>query len=205
MATLDQVISSLPADSGPKGKAWERLCQWFLLHDTVYASQLRRVWLWDEWPERWGADNGIDLVAEAHDGALWAIQAKAYAPTTTVTKADVDSFLSESNREQISFRLLIATTDSVGTNARKVMVGQEKPASLLMLSDLRTRPLDWPDGGDSPPPRAPYTPRPHQQEALEAIRTVETGERGRVIMACGTGKTLVQLWAHEQLQIVATR
>ena len=200
MATLDQVISSLPADSGPKGKAWERLCRWFLLHDPVYASQLRRVWLWDEWPERWGADNGIDLVAEAHDGALWAIQAKAYAKTTTVTKADVDSFLSESNREQISFRLLIATTDSVGTNARKVMVGQEKPASLLMLSDLRTRPLDWPDGGEFPPPRAPYTPRPHQQEALEAIRTVETGERGRVIMACGTGKTLVQLWAHEQLQ-----
>ncbi|MDA1175186.1 MAG: DEAD/DEAH box helicase family protein, partial [Chloroflexi bacterium] len=200
MATLDQVISSLPADSGPKGKAWERLCQWFLLHDPVYASQLRRVWLWDEWPERWGADNGIDLVAEAHDGALWAIQAKAYAETTTVTKADVDSFLSESNREQISFRLLIATTDSVGANARKVMVGQEKPASLLMLSDLRTRPLDWPDGRESPPRRAPYTPRPHQQEALEAIRTVETGERGRVIMACGTGKTLVQLWAHEQLQ-----
>ena len=200
MATLDQVISSLPADSGPKGKAWERLCRWFLLHDPVYASQLRRVWLWDEWPERWGADNGIDLVAEAHDGALWAVQAKAYAETTTVTKADVDSFLSESNREQISFRLLIATTDLVGANARKVMVGQEKPASLLMLSDLRTRPLDWPDGGDSPPPRAPYTPRPHQQEALESIRTVETGERGRVIMACGTGKTLVQLWAHEQLQ-----
>ena len=85
MATLDQVISSLPADSGPKGKAWERLCQWFLLHDPVYASQLRRVWLWDEWPERWGADNGIDLVAEAHDGALWAIQAKAYATTTTTT------------------------------------------------------------------------------------------------------------------------
>ena len=200
MATLDQVISSLPADSGPKGKAWERLCQWFLLHDPVYASQLRRVWLWDEWPNRWGADNGIDIVAEAHDGRLWAIQAKAYATTTTVTKADVDSFLSESNREQISFRLLIATTDLVGANARKVMVGQEKPASLLMLSDLRTRPLDWPDGGESPPPRAPYTPRLHQQEALEAIRTVEAGARGRVIMACGTGKTLVQLWAHEQLQ-----
>jgi len=58
MATLDQLISTLPTDSGQKGKAWERLCQWFLLIDPVYASQLRRVWLWDEWPGRWGAYNG---------------------------------------------------------------------------------------------------------------------------------------------------
>jgi len=44
MATLDQLLSTLPTDSGQKGKAWERLCQWFLLNDPVYASQLRRVW-----------------------------------------------------------------------------------------------------------------------------------------------------------------
>jgi predicted helicase len=201
MATLDQLISTLPTDSGQKGKAWERLCQWFLLNDPVYASQLRRVWLWDEWPGRWGADNGIDLIAEANDGGIWAIQAKGYAETTSITKADVDSFLSESNREQIAFRLLIATTDAIGTNARKVMSGQEKPASLLTLSDLRPRPIDWPEAIDQPPPRRdPYTPRAHQAEALQAISTVETGERGRVIMACGTGKTLVQLWAHEQLE-----
>jgi len=53
MATLDQLISTLPTDSGQKGKAWERLCQWFLQNDPVYASQLRHVWLWDEWPGRW--------------------------------------------------------------------------------------------------------------------------------------------------------
>jgi predicted helicase len=68
MVTLDQLISTLPADSGRKGKAYECLCAWFLLNDPVYASQLRRVWLWDKRPDRWGPNNGIDLVAEAHDG-----------------------------------------------------------------------------------------------------------------------------------------
>ena len=58
MATLDQLISSLPADSGQKGKAWERLCQWFLKNDPVNSRQLRRVWLYDEWSGRWGAYNG---------------------------------------------------------------------------------------------------------------------------------------------------
>jgi predicted helicase len=54
------------------------------------------VWLWDDWPGRWGADAGIDLVAEDHEGHLWAIQAKAYDATTWITKHDVDTFLSES-------------------------------------------------------------------------------------------------------------
>ena len=76
------------------------------------------MWLWDEWPGRWGADAGIDLVAEGHDGRLWAIQAKAYDPAYSVTKGDVDTFLSESARSVFGFRLLIATTDRIGKTAR---------------------------------------------------------------------------------------
>ena len=70
-----------------------------------------------------GPDAGIDLVAEENDDSLWAIQSKAYAEITFVTKAHVDSFLSESNREQFNFRLLIATTDAIATNARQVNQG----------------------------------------------------------------------------------
>lgn len=199
MATLDQIVSGLPADPSRRGREWELRCRWFLLHDPVYASLVTQVWRWDDWPGRWGPDAGIDLIAEARDGSLWAVQAKAYAPTTAVTKANIDSFLSESNREQITFRLLIATTDRIGRNAKQVIDGQQKPASLLMLSDLRDRGLDWPDGVDGPAlPPLPSRPRRHQQEALSAIeRGVPVGGRGRVIMACGTGKTLVQLWCHE--------
>jgi|SRR5271165_38445 len=51
----------------------------------------------EEWPGRWGADAGIDLVVEAREGGLWAVQAKAYDPSYSVTKADVDTFLSESS------------------------------------------------------------------------------------------------------------
>ncbi len=201
MPALDVLLAQLPADTNVKGHRFERLCAWFLLHDPVYASQIRRVWLWADWSGRWGPDAGIDLVAETHGGDLWAIQTKAYAPTTAVTKSDIDSFLSESNRPEIAFRLLIATTDCMSPNARRVMRGQEKPASLLMLSDLLARSIDWPETWDGATPARPpqRTPRPHQQEALSAIRAVPDGGRGRVIMACGTGKTLVQLWAHELL------
>jgi superfamily II DNA or RNA helicase len=179
------------------------VCRWYLLNSPMYGLLLKRVWLWEDWPGRWGRDAGIDLVAETHDGECWAIQAKAYAPTTSVTKADVDSFLSESARDVFSFRLLIATTDRIGHNARQVLGGQSIPASVRLLGDLAAEPIHWPASiyDLSVQARPPSTPRAHQTEALEAIeRHLSRGGRGRVVMACGTGKTFVQLWAHERLK-----
>ena len=95
MAALGDLLGRLDPEKVRRGSQFARICQWFLTHDPVYAHELRRVWLWDDWPGRWGADAGIDLVAEDHEGHLWAIQAKAYDATTWITKHDVDTFLSE--------------------------------------------------------------------------------------------------------------
>lgn len=85
-----------PADTKRKGDQFEAVCKWFLENDPTYRPLLRRVWLWDEWPGRKGIDAGIDLVAEDHDGNLWAIQAKAYNPIRSISKADIDKFVAES-------------------------------------------------------------------------------------------------------------
>ena len=29
--------------------------------DSEWSTQIDEVWVWDEWPERWSADKGIDL------------------------------------------------------------------------------------------------------------------------------------------------
>ena len=115
------------------GRRFEQLCRWFLLNDPIYGGQLKDAWLWDDWSGRWGRDKGIDLIAEDKDGRLWAIQAKHYAPDYSVTKADIDTFLSESNRPQIDFRLLIATTnvlkhwlDGIG----RVWGGSDRPEAI---------------------------------------------------------------------------
>ena len=180
MGTFQDLIATLPEDSNEKGLAFERLCKWLLENDPFYSSRIRKVWLWDEWHGRWGPDAGIDLVAEENDGSLWAIQSKAYAETTSVTKADVDSFLSESNREQFKFRLLIATTDAIGTTARQVIKGQEKQASLLLLNELESKPLDWPETFDDLRPTRPTRaePRPHQSEAGFAALEAYVAETG---------------------------
>jgi predicted helicase len=92
----------------------ECLCQWFLRSAPEYRTQVQQVWLWDEWPGRWAANGGIDLVAETRDGSLWAVQAKAYDPAHHIKKVDVDSFLSESARAELTYRVRWRAAGPVG-------------------------------------------------------------------------------------------
>ncbi len=184
------------------GRDFEWVCQWYLEHAPLYRGKFRRVWRWAEWPDRWGRDCGIDLVAETQDGKLWAIQAKAVSPHHSITKAEIDSFLAESNRLQIAYRLLIGTTDNIGTNARRTIDEQAKHASVLLRGDLVSADIAWPErvGGVAPTPKR-AKPRPHQRKAIsDVFRGFRKHDRGRLIMACGTGKTLTGLWIHERLK-----
>ncbi|MBI2694921.1 DEAD/DEAH box helicase [Mycobacterium nebraskense] len=203
MATFSELFARLDPDPRVRGKQFEHVCKWFLTNDPTYKNTLRRVRLWSEWTGRWGGDAGIDLVAEDHDGRLWAIQAKAYAPENTVTKADVDKFLAESSRAVFSYRLLIATTDKLHHIARRTINDQEKQVAFVGLSDLLTSEVDWRtnpfDMRPSPPPR-PAKPREHQREAIrDVLKGFTKSDRGQVIMACGTGKTLTSLFIKEKL------
>jgi predicted helicase len=96
--SFTRLLSRLDPDPVRRGREFERICLWYLRNAPEYRSRLRKVWLWSDWPDAWAADAGIDLVAEEHDGDLWAIQAKAYDERYPIKKADVDSFLSESSR-----------------------------------------------------------------------------------------------------------
>ena len=202
MATFSDLFASLDPDPRVRGKQFEHVCQWFLTNDPMYKSALRRVWLWSEWTGRWGGDAGIDLVAEDHDRRLWAIQAKAYDPANAVTKADVDKFLAESSRAVFSYRLLIATTDKLHHVARRTINDQEKQVAFVGLSDLLTSEVNWHtnplDVRPSPPPK-PAKPREHQREAIrDVVKGFTKSDRGQLIMACGTGKTLTSLFIKEK-------
>ena len=183
------------------GRDFEWLCKWYLEHAPLYRGKFRKVWRWDEWPDRWGRDCGIDLIAETIDGELWAVQCKAVSPEHAVTKAEIDSFLSESNRKQIAYRLLIATTDNIGANALRTIENQARHASVVLRGDLVTAELDWPNKIEGTTPKPPHwEPLPHQQAAISNVLAgFKKHDRGRLIMACGTGKTLTSLWINEAL------
>ncbi len=206
-STFSDLLRALDPRPEVRFREFERICKWFLTNDPLYQHQVRRVWLWDEWPGRWGADAGIDLVVEDRAGGLWAVQAKAYDPQYSVTKADVDTFLSESSRPEFSYRLLIATTNRVGHTARRTIAAQEKQAGLLLLADLEATQVDWPSSPAALRPKAlkRKRPRPHQAQAIRAVvKGFSAHDRGQLVMACGTGKTLTALFVAERLKAERT-
>ncbi|MGV3597106.1 MAG: DEAD/DEAH box helicase [Bacteroidota bacterium] len=193
-----------------KGDRFERLMQGYLKTDPKFAYKFKQVWLWEDFPGKTdlgGTDTGIDLVALTIEGDYWAIQCKCYAETTTIDKPAVDTFLSTSSRQfkneelktvGFSHRLWISTTNKWGPNATEAIKNQNPPVSRVNLYELQEAPVDWEkieNGIHGEIARAPKkTLRAHQKEALEKTHNYfKTGDRGKLIMACGTGKTFNSL------------
>lgn len=147
VGTFDELYANLDPNPQVRGFEAEEVCRWFLQNDPGYASLLRRVWLWKEWPGRWSdVDAGIDLVAEDFDGKLWAIQVKARAEQRRIPKRELDAFLSESGRPAFSYRLLITTTNAgLHPVAANTVAAQEKPVLHLDRDALQASPVDWPE------------------------------------------------------------
>ena len=193
-----------------KGDRFERLMQAYLKTDPKYAHLFREVWLWNEFPSRGdlgGSDTGIDLVGLTQEGDYWAIQCKCFQEDSVIDKPMVDSFLSTSSREfkneqfqttRFAHRLWISTTNIWTSNATEAIKNQSPPVTRINLHDLTDAPVDW-DAlekgihGDKARHRKKDL-RPHQREAVDkAKKYFQKNERGKLIMACGTGKTFTAL------------
>ena len=193
MANFTEFRNSFPESSNEKGERFEIfLSEWMFKNHPVLSSQFRKVWRFSEWPNAWSQrDLGTDLIAEDQHGKICAIQAKFYKEKNSIPKSHIDSFLSDSNRSEVDYRYLIATTDNLGANAIKTIEGQEKPVHTFMLQQFNEE-FEWPKSIDSLAtyqPRKPHQPRPHQRAAIDDVCT-KLGKRGQLLMACGTGKTL---------------
>lgn len=200
-----------------KGKRFERLMQAMLRTIPPYCNELQQVWLWNEFPFRQSIslhDTGIDLVALTNDNQYWAIQCKCYRAHAKIDKEAVDTFLATSSRSfkddegnlhYFSFRLWIDTTDGGFTShAAESFSGQAIPASVLHLAELAEMPVDWEELDKGISGTKAITEHKHlldhQKDALEAAVNYYKGhDRGKLIMACGTGKTFTSLRIAETL------
>lgn len=184
--------------------------QAYLKTDPNYAVDVKQVWLWNEFPAKkdfGGKDTGIDLVALTHGGDYWAIQCKCFAEGTVIDKGALDSFLSTSSKtflnEQLqsvgfTLRIWIDTAGKWGDTAEITIRNQHPPVTRINIRQLIDAPVDWEKleqhiSGDAAR-TARKEIRPHQKTALEkTIAHFQEADRGKLIMACGTGKTFTAL------------
>lgn len=218
MDGFDKILAQLRAASTSKsnqGTMMERLIKQFLLVSPLYSRVYDKVWLWTEFPYNGNQhDLGIDLVAHirGEDEGYCAVQVKFYEETHAVQKADVDTFLSASGKPfyiggvpvYFQQRLLVSTTDKWSETANNTIIGQRPPVNRIRLKDLRDSGIDWDsftlDSIESMKQAPKKQPRPHQREAIKSVLSgFAEHDRGKLIMACGTGKTLTGLKIAEGL------
>lgn len=203
MTALDTLLDTLRQSSmteREKGTYFEDLILAYLRNEATYRDLYSKVWTWAEWAPDHGftaKDDGIDLVAEvAGTGEIHAIQCKFYDPGYRLQKKDIDSFFTASGRKPFAHRVIVSSTDHWSNNAENALVDQQPPVSKITLHDLEASQIDWARFQPKAPValKARKSLRPHQESALRAIKAgLQDADRGKLIMACGTGKTFTSL------------
>ncbi|MBQ3726466.1 MAG: DEAD/DEAH box helicase [Selenomonadaceae bacterium] len=215
MVTVDELLEkyrSAEISERDKGAKFERLMKNFLLTNPVYRGKFSDVWLWNEFPfrdELGTVDLGIDIVCKEFDGNFWAVQCKFYAETSVIDKAAVDTFLATSSKtfdgdKKFSARLWISTSDNLTDNAEITLQNQSPPVARIGMEELRKVAVDWEklDAGSFGKEAVKNfrEPLPHQLDAINAAQNhFQNHNRGKLIMACGTGKTYTSLKIAETL------
>ncbi|GAA0387002.1 DEAD/DEAH box helicase family protein [Pseudomonas veronii subsp. inensis] len=206
LSALLNTYRSTSVTEREKGTYFEELICAYLRNEATYRDLYDKVWMYGDWAKEQGLDGrdtGIDLVARTQGtGEYHAIQCKLYAEDYRVQKKDIDSFFTASGKAPFSHRIIVTTTNNWSEHAEDALQGQQPPVSKIDLQALEESQIDW----------AKYQPhqavalkarkqlRDHQQTALNATAAgLKDAERGKLIMACGTGKTFTSLKIAERL------
>ena len=223
MSKFSEVLDQL-RENQPKAKygiAFEKLMVNYFKTDPTLKNQFDEVCRWTDWRYNGGkADTGIDLVARRVDDGTWtAIQCKFYDSKARIQKSHLDSFFeasghsfeTEDGRQHFGSRLIISTTDHWSSHAEDALANQIIPTSRIGISAIAESPINWDvafPGSEvrdktiqiNLSQRETFEPRPHQQAAIDkAIEGFKTHDRGKLIMACGTGKTFTALRLAERV------
>ena len=182
-----------------KGNYFERLAVAFIKNDPGMAQEYEDAWLYTDWAKAHGLpgnDIGVDAVAKIRgEDGYCAIQCKFYAEGRTIPKAELDKFLSACGMKYFSRGLIIETT-GMDFTANATALFDDLNVTTLGLDRLEDSPLDWAAWffRDEVKVAPPKQLRPHQEQALAAVRDgLAEADRGKLIMACGTGKTFTGL------------
>lgn len=189
-----------------KGTYFEQLTIAYLRNEATYKDLYEQVWTYADWAREQGMDardTGIDLVARTRgEEELHAIQCKLYAADYKLQKADIDSFFTASGKKPFARRIIVSTTNNWSDHAEDALVDQQPPVNKIDLTALENSQIDWLKFKDLH--KVELKPkkqlREHQDSAVRAVlEGLSTADRGKMIMACGTGKTFTSLKIAERL------
>ncbi len=196
-----------------KGSWFEKVSKRFLIeHDS--ANEYESIDLWSDWELRGNErDCGIDIVITTASKEYIAVQCKFHQDS--VSLSDLSTFLSklQSGVKEVKFKKGIIISTSKLTRAALEEIEQirkNKGIDIVEISeeDFIYSQIDWekfdPMQTQGELPLCDKKkPRSHQIEAIKATKEYFSNPkntRGKLIMACGTGKTYTSLKIMEALE-----
>jgi predicted helicase len=189
-----------------KGTYFEELILCYLRNEATYRDYYGEVWTYADWAAAQRLDRrdaGIDLVARTRGtNEFHAIQCKLFAEDHVVQKKDIDSFFTASGKRPFTHRIIVSTTNHWSEHAEEALRDQQTPVSKIDLFDLESSQIDWSKYKPrvAPTLRARRALREHQKLAVTKVLSgLKSADRGKLIMACGTGKTFASLKISEML------
>ncbi len=195
-----------------KGSWFEKVSKRFLIeHDS--ADEYESIDLWSEWELRGNeGDRGIDMVITTASKEYIAVQCKFHQDSVSLN--DIATFLSklQSGVKEVRFKKgIIISTSNLSSNALNEIeqIRKSKGIDIVEINeeDFIYSQIDWekfdPTKTQGELPLCDKKrPRPHQTEAINATKEYFSNPknaRGKLIMACGTGKTYTSLKIMEAL------
>lgn len=194
------IIRSEP-DKLKKGTKFEELMVNFFKKDTMYKAYFSNVWWFKDWPKRNRRDTGIDIIGQISDtGEYVGIQCKCYDDHTPLDYAGVSKFLTACKSYGISKRIYVCTSDKITPESERTI--RENEITLLNKASLRNSSIaNWSSHFDKIVVGEPKALRPDQRKVRDdVINGFKTHRRGKMLMACGTGKTITSLRIAEDLK-----
>ncbi|GAA8155348.1 DEAD/DEAH box helicase family protein [Helicobacter pylori] len=196
-----------------KGSLFEKISKQFLQeHDS--ANEYESIDLWYDWKLRGKErDKGIDIVIQTTSKEYIAVQCKFHQ--NSISYNDISPFLTQllSGVGEVRFKKgIIISTSNLTSEAIKAIeqirsTGMGIDIDEITEEDFIYSRIDWEKFDptkteDEIPLCDKKRPRPHQTEAIEKTKEYFSdpkNARGKLIMACGTGKTYTSLKIMESL------
>lgn len=216
---INQKLEELTKSGQAKlaGNIFELIVKNYLLTEPKYQTVLKNVWLLNEVKETVkrklnlpDQDEGIDLIAETKEGHFWAIQAKYRSdPNETLTLGGKGSLATFSNLafrycKNITHGLVVTTVNRPPKKIKLIkQIGFETLESFLSLDDNNSEGWNLLVARSIGKIIKPHKlePRPHQIEAIKkTVEYFKSRDRGKVIMPCGTGKSLAAFWIANEMK-----
>lgn len=208
MATFDQLVEQIDSNldkQRDRGTAFEKMVVAYLKNEPAYKQKFSDIWMLSEVPEKYGIpkrDLGVDIVARDYAGNLTAVQAKYYKGK--VGKDTINSFVAEMGKDYYSSGLLVSSTDQWNRNAEAALENNTKPITRIGLSQLRHAHFNWEKFSfakeNNLSNKTVKKLRYYQKAAINnSLKYFKDHDRGKLIMAPGTGKTFTSLKIAEAL------